>query len=176
MRCNSEYYRELMEKSASLQALCVKNQQTLAVAESCTGGLLSFFLSAHPGASHFFLGSVVSYSYFSKTRFLDLPADLLKNQGAVNESACRLMVQGVKNKWKSNWALALTGVAGPAKGAQDPPVGVVFVGVLGPKKGPVVEKFSTGLKNRQDIQHQSAIFALDFLQSCITMGGHKTAH
>ena len=154
----------------------MNHRQTLALAESCTGGLISFFLTSHPGASQFFLGSLVSYSYFAKTKFLDLPADILKNQGAVNESSCRLMAQGVKSKWKSDWALALTGVAGPAKKAQDPPVGVVFMGVFGPKGLVEVKKFSTGLKNRQDIQHQSAIFALDFLQSCITMGGHKKAH
>ena len=170
MYSDLKYCKELREKSAKIQELFIKNRRTLALAESCTGGLLSFFLTEKPGASRFFLGSVVSYSYSAKTKFLDVPADLLKNQGAVNESVCRLMAQSVKKKWKSDWALSLTGVAGPERMDKDPPVGVAFIGVFGPN-GSAVKPCVTGLKSRQDIRQKSAIFALDFLQSCITIGG-----
>ena len=167
---NSLHFEELEKQAKQVHSLFIENQWTLAVAESCTGGLISYSLSLFPGASQFFLGSLVSYSYQAKIKSLNIPADLLRQKGAVNKETCELMAQGVKKKWKSDWSLSVTGVAGPEKMAQDPSVGVVFVGVLGPSGGKVQKIFlgeKEGVKNRKDIQHQSAIFALDFLQSRI---------
>ena len=167
---NSIQFKELEKRAKQVHSLFIKNQWTLAVAESCTGGLVSYGLSLLPGASQFFLGSIVSYSLQAKIKSLNIPADLLRQKGAVNKEICELMAQGVKKKWKSDWAISVTGVAGPERMAQDPPVGVVFVGVLGPSGGKVQKIFlskESGVKNRKDIQHQSAIFALDFLQSRI---------
>ena len=163
------YFGELERKSLHIHTLFTQNKQTLALAESCTGGLLSYFLTKAEGASVFFLGSIVAYSYLAKRRSLDVPAEMLDAKGAVNESVCRLMAQGVKKKWGSDWALAITGVAGPGRMAKDPEVGVVFIGVLGPDCDEVAP-FLLDKKNRQDIQHQSAIFALDFLRSRIKIG------
>ena len=162
-------FKELEQKAAAVHTVFKQNGQTLALAESCTGGLLSYCLTIQEGASAFFLGSVVSYSYSSKIKHLDVPSSLLDQHGAVNESVCRLMSQGVREKWGSDWALSVTGVAGPGKMEKDPPVGVVFVGLLGPGCDQV-EQLLLNQKNRQDIRHQSAIFALDFLCSRIRMG------
>ena len=166
------YFEELEKKSANIHSLLIQNKQTLALAESCTGGLLSYCLTIKAGASGFFLGSVVGYSYLAKIRHLDVPSEVLNQKGAVNEFVCRVMAQGVKKKWDSDWALAITGVAGPGKMEKDPDIGVVFIGVLGPGWDEVAP-FLLHEKNRQDIRHQSAIFALDFLQSRITIGGQK---
>ena len=168
----SGFFEELEKKSADTHSLFIQNKQTLALAESCTGGLLSYFLTIKAGASAFFLGSVVSYSYSAKIRHLDVPSEMLNQKGAVNESVCRLMAQGIKKKWGSDWALAITGVAGPGKMEKDPAIGVVFIGILGPDCDEVAS-FLLYKKNRQDIRHQSAIFALDFLQSRIKIGRQK---
>ena len=165
-------FEELKEKSANIHFCLIEKNQTLALAESCTGGLLSYCLTRQPKASMFFLGSIVSYSYSSKVKHLGVTDSLLNQKGAVNEAVCLLMAQGVKNRWESDWVLAITGVAGPGKMPKDPPVGTVFVSVLGPKCQKVEQILLNG-KNRQDIRHQSAIFALDFLYSCITMGTHQ---
>lgn len=168
----SDSFEKLEKKAADVQAAFTQNKQTVAVAESCTGGLISYCLTIREGASAFFLGSVVSYSYSAKMRHLGIPSTLLNEKGAVNESVCRLMSQGVKEKWGSDWALSVTGVAGPGKMKNDPPVGVVFIGLLGPGCDQV-EQLLLNQKNRQDIRHQSAIFALDFLYSRIKMGAQE---
>ena len=168
----SEDFKALEHKALDVHSVFIQNGQTLALAESCTGGLLSYCLTIKEGASAFFLGSVVSYSYSAKIKHLDVPSSLLDQQGAVNPSVCRLMSQGVRKKWKSDWALSVTGVAGPGKMEKDPPVGVVFVGLLGPNCDKV-EQFLLEEKNRQDIRHQSAIFALDFLRSRIKIGAQR---
>jgi len=127
-----EDFKKLEHKALGVHSFFVQNRKTLALAESCTGGLISYCLTIKEGASAFFLGSVVSYSYSAKIKHLDVPSSLLNQQGAVNESVCRLMSQGIRKKWKSDWALSVTGVAGPGGMEKDPPVGVVFVGLLGP--------------------------------------------
>ena len=169
---SASVFKELEKKAADVHVAFKQNGQTLALAESCTGGLLSYCLTIKEGASGFFLGSVVSYSYSAKIEHLGVPSSLLDQEGAVNESVCRLMSQGVREKWGSDWALSVTGVAGPGKMERDPPVGVVFVGLLGPDCDQV-EQLLLDQKNRQDIRHQSAIFALDFLCSRIRMGTQK---
>ncbi len=145
-----------------IHRLFLKNKQTLTVAESCTGGLLSYWLTELSGSSQFFLGSVVSYSQRSKILSLQIPTQIFKKKGAVSEIVCQKMAQGVKNLWGSHWGLSLTGVAGPLKERHDPPIGTVFVGLAGPK-GVKVDRILLNIKNRKGIRHQSAIFALDFL-------------
>ena len=169
---SEHFFKELEKKVADIHSLFTQNKQTLTLAESCTGGLLSYCLTIKPGASEFFLGSVVSYSYLAKTQHLGVSSSLLNQQGAVNESVCRLMAQGVKKSWGSDWALSITGVAGPGKMEIDPPVGTVFIGLLGPDCD-LVERLLLNKKNRKDIRHQSVIFALDFLHSRIKMGEQK---
>ena len=144
-------FEELRQRASNIHSVLMDRKQTLALAESLTGGLLSYVLTIKPDASRFFLGSIVSYSYFAKTKFLTLPEELLTQKGAVNESACQLMTQSVKKNWKSDWALAVTGVAGPGKMKHDPAIGVGFVGVLGPDFAKVKQfllKKETEEKNR----------------------------
>lgn len=162
----SDNFLQLENKAAKIHSLLIQKKQTLAIAESCTGGLLSYFLTTIPGSSDYFLGSLVSYSYLIKTQDLKIPSSLLNQKGAVNKSVAQLMAQGIKNKWKSDWALSITGVAGPGKNAVDPEVGTVFIGLLGPDYN-VVEQFLLKYKNRKDIQYKSVTIALDFLHYSI---------
>ncbi len=168
----SKNFQSIKHQVQQIRDFMIKNKQTLALAESCTGGLLSSWLTEWPGASDFFLGSIVCYSYTSKQQFLQIPKELLDQQGAVNAEVSRLMTRNIMKNWGSDWALSVTGVAGPGLNPKDPPVGTVFFGLSGPF-GEKVERILLDKKNRQDIRHQSALFALDFLCSGINMGSLK---
>jgi nicotinamide-nucleotide amidase len=100
---------------------------TLSVAESCTGGLISQRLTNVPGASKYFLEGVVTYSNQSKTRLLGVDKKLIKEFGAVSQQVARDMARGVRHKAKTDFGLAITGIAGPDGGSEEKPVGLVYV-------------------------------------------------
>jgi len=108
--------------------------QTLATAESCTGGLIGQMITAVPGSSDYYLGGVVAYANAVKQRELDVPAALLAEHGAVSEPVARAMAAGCRARFAADWALGVTGIAGPAGGTADKPVGLVFVGLAGPEE------------------------------------------
>jgi nicotinamide-nucleotide amidase len=105
---------------------------TLAVAESCTGGGLGAALAAVPGASDVFLGGVIAYANAVKQDLLGVPADQLQRHGAVSDPVARAMAQGVQRLTGATWTIAVTGVAGPAGGSAEKPVGTVYMAVAGP--------------------------------------------
>jgi nicotinamide-nucleotide amidase len=106
--------------------------QTLAVAESCTGGGLGAALAAVPGASEVFLGGVIAYANAVKEGLLKVPADVLAAQGAVSDPVAQAMAEGARRATGADWALAVTGVAGPGGGSAEKPVGLVHLAVAGP--------------------------------------------
>ena len=106
--------------------------QTLAVAESCTGGGLGASLAAVPGASDVLLGGVIAYANSVKQGLLGVPAALLEAHGAVSDPVARAMAEGARRATGADWALALTGVAGPGGGSAEKPVGLVHIAVAGP--------------------------------------------
>ncbi len=100
---------------------------TLAVAESCTGGLIAQRLTSVPGSSKFFIEGLVTYSNASKTRLLGVDKKLIKEFGAVSQQVARDMARGVRHKAKTDFGLAVTGIAGPDGGNEEKPVGLVYI-------------------------------------------------
>ena len=106
--------------------------QTLAVAESCTGGGLGAALAAVPGASEVFQGGVIAYANAVKQGLLGVPSELLAAHGAVSDPVAQAMAEGARRVTAADWALAVTGIAGPAGGSAEKPVGLVHIAVAGP--------------------------------------------
>jgi len=102
---------------------------TVAVAESCTGGLIGSLLTDVPGSSDYFDRSVVTYSYDAKRDLLAVDRETLDEAGAVSESVARQMARGVRDTADTTWGVATTGVAGPSGGTAETPVGTAYVGV-----------------------------------------------
>lgn len=118
-------------QSAVAEMLIAKGQ-TLAAAESCTGGALSAKFTAMNGASTYFMGGVVSYSNEVKNRVLGVRAEDLETYGAVSEPVARQMAEGVRRVCGTTWGVSTTGIAGPTGGTPDKPVGTVWMAVAGP--------------------------------------------
>ncbi|MGA0969402.1 MAG: competence/damage-inducible protein A [Vulcanococcus sp.] len=106
--------------------------QTVAVAESCTGGGLGAALAAVPGASDVFLGGVIAYANGVKQGLLGVPAELLQAHGAVSDPVAQSMAEGARRVTGADWGLAITGVAGPGGGSDEKPVGLVHLAIAGP--------------------------------------------
>jgi len=100
---------------------------TLAVAESCTGGLIAERLTNVPGSSKYFIEGLVTYSNESKQRLLGVDKKLIREFGAVSQQVARDMARGVRHRAKTDFGLAVTGIAGPDGGTEEKPVGLVFI-------------------------------------------------
>lgn len=128
--------------------------QTLGFAESCTGGLVSSLLTRKSGVSDVFVGSVVSYANEVKESILQVPSDSLEKFGAVSEVVAQQMAEGLRKCLKVDWAISVTGVAGPTGGTVEKPVGTVCFFLLGPNVAK--SQIRQFLGDREKIQQQSA--------------------
>ena len=146
--------------------LLAQNKKTLALAESCTGGLMANRITDVPGASEVFIGGVVSYANSAKEKFLGVRAESLAAHGAVSEVVAREMAAGAREKFGSDFALAVTGIAGPGGGAADKPVGTVFI-ALASAHGVEVKKF-LNVWERATFRPVTATQALEWLRQTLS--------
>jgi nicotinamide-nucleotide amidase len=121
---------------------------TLAVAESCTGGLLAERITSVSGSSRYFLGGAVVYSNQLKTGFADVPADLIAKHGAVSREVAVALAEGIRKRCEATLGVGITGVAGPAGGTQEKPVGLVFHALASDSGTEVVERNFPGDRKR----------------------------
>jgi nicotinamide-nucleotide amidase len=124
-----------------LVKLLTRRKETIAVAESCTGGLLAHRLTNVPGSSEVFLADCVVYANQAKIDLLDLDPKLIEQHGAVSERVARAMAEGARAKARSTYALSTTGIAGPSGGSPEKPVGTVCVGLATPDETVVKSLF-----------------------------------
>jgi len=143
----------------------VGDSLTVCTAESITGGLISSIITDTPGSSKFFLGGIVSYSDYSKIKLLDIDKDVLKKQGAVSRVVCISMARKAKEIFKSDYAISVTGFAGPE--AEDRKLGLVYCCVLGPDDYEKVFK-KRFVGSRQEIKFRTTQFALNEIRTAIS--------
>lgn len=134
--------------------ILIKNGQTLSIAESCTGGNISKLVSNIPGASNYFLGGIVAYNVNIKIDELHVSEEIIENHSVVSGKVAEAMALGIQKKYKSDFAIATTGNAGPTTDKTDKSVGVVFIAVATPK-GVFSEEFFFGQPREKVIQRAS---------------------
>lgn len=133
----------------------------VAVAESCTGGSVAARITAVPGSSRYLLGGVVAYHNSAKTALLRVPPVLLRRHGAVSAPVAAAMARGARRCFRSDVAVAVTGIAGPGGGSAEKPVGLVFVAVCG--FGRTLWRRACFPGDRRRVRHQAADLALILL-------------
>ena len=157
------------DKDETLEVLVgrlLKDQnQTVATAESCTGGYIGHLLSKHAGSSSFFTGSVVSYDNRIKTEFLDVPTSILQTVGAVSKEAVEQMAVAIRSKMKTDFGISVSGIMGPSGQTDEKPLGMVWIGVSNKEK--VVSKVFYLRFDRQKNIEVTAIQAINLLRLLI---------
>ncbi|MCX7940672.1 MAG: CinA family nicotinamide mononucleotide deamidase-related protein [Endomicrobia bacterium] len=146
-----------------------KQRKTLAVAESCTGGLLANRITNIPGSSFYFLGGVVAYSNTLKAKLLGVKKETLDTYGAVSEQTVKEMCLGVKNLTGADYCISISGIAGPAGGSKEKPVGTVWICIFDGKE--FETKCFRFLGTRLEVKEQAVNAALDMLR--LRLGGRK---
>ncbi len=135
---------------------------TLAVAESCTGGLLAQKLTKVPGSSGYFLGGITSYANSMKRDFLDISEEMLEDHGAVSPEVAETMAESIRQSTGAGLSLSVTGIAGPGGGSKQKPVGTVYIGMATPAATSIAHYLFEG--SREQIRELTATTALDRLR------------
>jgi nicotinamide-nucleotide amidase len=147
--------------------LLIQHRRTLALAESCTGGLIADKVTNVPGASEVFLGGVVSYANGAKGKFLNVRAETLRHHGAVSAAVACEMAMGAQEKFGADLALAVTGIAGPGGGSKTKPAGTVFI-ALASAAGVEVQKMLNPW-DRVTFKQVTALQALAWVRQAVSV-------
>lgn len=142
-----------------------KKHATLSTAESCTGGYISHLITTVPGSSDYFIGSVIAYDNIVKTGILNIPQETIMKHGAVSFETSQSMATGVREILETDYSIGITGIAGPAGGTDEKPVGTVWISVASPKSI-ITEKFVYGFDRMLNIR-RSSLAALNMLRKQI---------
>ena len=159
------YAREMVALPRVIQDLCLARAQTVAVAESCTGGLVGAALTGEPGSSGYHLGGILAYADRAKTDLLLVDPAVLADHGAVSRPVAEQMARGARMRLGADWAVAVTGIAGPAGGSDDKPVGTTWIAVAGPQGVQAGLYRYSGDRERN--RHLAAAGALDALRRAV---------
>jgi nicotinamide-nucleotide amidase len=150
----------------SLESVIVRTlaerKQTLTLAESCTGGFIANRITNVPGASAVFLAGLVTYANEAKEAFLGVKNETLAANGAVSEPVAREMAEGARQRTGSDFAISVTGIAGPGGGTVEKPVGTVFIGLA--RNGPTIVKQFRNNYDRETFKFTTSQQALDLLR------------
>jgi nicotinamide-nucleotide amidase len=141
--------------------ILTRKRKTLAVAESCTGGLLASRITAVPGASAFFRGAIIAYHSLVKQK-LGVPGEMIKKYGEVSSQIAAELARSVRNRMESDFGLGITGIAGPGGGSSKKPVGLVYIGLASPD-GKVATWKHVFWGERRQVQDKAAAKALELL-------------
>ncbi len=151
----------MLESAQKLLNLAKKNKIMIAIAESCTGGMVGSAITSISGSSEVFDRGFITYSYDSKTEILGVPSEIIMSKGAVSKEVAESMVKGAIENSNAQLAVAITGIAGPTGGTQNKPVGLVYIATKYRDKVNVTENFFKG--DRDQIRLQAAIKALELM-------------
>ena len=155
-----------MSLSKKIILLIKRKRMKLAIAESCTGGMLSSVITSVSGSSKVFTMGLVTYSNQAKTSILKVPQKIIKKYGAVSVQCCLAMVNNLSKISISKICVSITGIAGPKGGSKQKPVGLVYIGIRVGKKG-VIDKCNFRNKGRLFIQKQTVKKTLNLLLKLI---------
>ena len=153
--------------------LLMENRATIAVAESCTGGLLAERLTSIAGSSAYFVGGVVCYSNELKTSLVGVPAEMIESKGAVSSEVALALAEGIRKRTGATIGLGVTGIAGPTGGTPEKPVGLVHIGIAD-ERGPREKSFRFP-GDRERIRHFATQNALDAVRRYFLFPPHGRA-
>lgn len=158
---SADYHTLVVEVAAFLR----EQNKTVSTAESCTGGLVAKMLTDLPGSSAYFLAGVIAYSNSAKERLLGVAGELLEGYGAVSREVAEAMALGCRSGCGSDYAVAVTGIAGPSGGTSQKPVGLVFIAVASQTGCWVEELHLDSTLSRHQIRESAACRALEMLRT-----------
>ena len=159
-------YNRPMRLEQRVASLLLEKRKTISVAESCSGGLLSHRLTNIAGSSNYFKGAVVAYSNAVKLQVLKVPPITIRKYGAVSEQVALCMAQGIRSLLKTDFGIAVTGIAGPSGAGKNKPVGLTFIAINTAAETICLKCLFKG--KRIQIKSQAATFALKILAEFLT--------
>jgi len=158
MKMNYDNIEKIIQK-------LTQQKQTISFAESCTGGRIAAVFTSVSGASGVLNGSVVTYSNEIKHQWLGVELDVLEKYGAVSKECVSQMLDGIQKIAQSDYAIAVSGIAGPTGGTEFKPVGTVYIGLLTPQNTEIFPCYFEG--NREEVQERSTQFAIEKLSQSV---------
>jgi len=175
MRLADVVYGEAGDTFAGVVGCALRRRgYTLAIAESCTGGLVGHLMTKEPGASEFLIVDAVTYANSAKSRMLGVDEEVIRGHGAVSSEVAAAMAEGVKHVSGADISLAITGVAGPGGGSEEKPVGTVFIAVCSPSGLVVKKRHFPG--ERHHVQTLAAYVGLQLVrEACTPLSGQSSA-